>query len=234
MKLCALIVTAIVAGALNVAFGAGAAKSTGNISPFTDGGGSGYDLICPLFTILDFGDGFLEYCNAYRTSCNDIPDAGYGLFDPEPAPCDCPQIDGCQKVFGYNALYDRVKPLPTRVPSDGPLPGLNKNIVISKSVPGYFVNDEEPVYVRVLEMVYVDKDAPQKTRSFILGLEMKSPLTGIEGLAEIKDVKPTNLPFVYTIQRPSQAILIIRALGVTSGKEKQPKVATTGPSKAGN
>ncbi len=138
------------------------------------------------------------------------------------------------KFFGYNALYDRVKPLPTRVPSDGPLPGFNKNIVISKSVPGYFVKDEEPVYVRVVEMVYVDKDAPQKTRSFIFGMEMKSPLTGIEGLAEIKNVKPSDLPFVFTIQRPSQTILIIRALGVTSGKEKQPKVAATGPSKSDN
>ena len=131
-------------------------------------------------------------------------------------------------------LYDRVKPLPTRVPSDGPLPGLNKNIVLSKSVPGYFMKDDEPVYVRVMEMVHLDKDAPQKTRSFILGLEMKSPLNGVEGLAEIKDVKPTNLPFVYTIQRPSQTILVIRALGVTSGKEKQPKVATSSPSKADN
>ena len=55
---------------------------------------------------------------------------------------------------------------------------------------------------------------------------MKSPLTGIEGLTEIKDVKPTNLPFLYTIQQPSQTILIVRAEGVTHGKEKQPKLAT--------
>ena len=229
MKLCAAICTVIAASALNVAGSAEVVKSTGNASPFTSGG-PGYDIICPLFTILDFGDGFLEYCNAYRTSCNDIPDAGYGLFDPEPIPCDCPDIDGCKKVIGYNALYDQVKPLPRRVPSDGPIPGLNKNIVMSKSVPGYFMKDDEPVYVRTMEMIYVDKDVPQKTRSFILGLEMKSPLTGIEGLTEIKDVKPTNLPFVYTIQRPSQTILVIRALGVTSGSEKQPTLATSGAS----
>lgn len=238
MKLCAVIFATIATSFIGVVNGAEVAISatTSAASPFVDGGDSSsvYNIVCPLFTILDFGDAFLEYCNAYRTSCNDIPDEGYGIFEPEPQPCDCPDISGCQKASGYNALYDGVKPLPSKVPSDGPLPGLNKSIVMCKSIPGYFMKDDEPVYVRVMEMVYVDKDTPQKTRSFILGLEMKSPLTGIEGLTEIKNVKPTNLTHIFTINRPSQTILVIRALGVTGGKDQQPKLAKTAPSKADN
>jgi hypothetical protein len=226
MKLCALICTVIATSALCAANSSEVVKSASQPSPFTDGGTS-YNLVCPLFSILDFGDGFLEFVNCYPNNCNDIPVQGYGIFSPEPFPCDCPEnIDGCVKGPGYFSIYDRMKPLPTKVPADGAIPGLNKKIVLSKSVPGYFVQNDEPVYVRLLNMVYFDKDVPQKCRSFTLGLEMKSPLTGIEGLTEIKDVKPTNLPFLYTIQQQNQTILIVRAEGVTHGKEKQPKLAT--------
>ena len=137
-------------------------KSASQPSPFTDGGTS-YNLVCPLFSILDFGDGFLEFVNCYPNNCNDIPVQGYGIFSPEPFPCDCPEnIDGCVKGPGYFSIYDRMKPLPTKVPADGAIPGLNKKIVLSKSVPGYFVENDEPVYVRVMEMVYFDKDVRKK------------------------------------------------------------------------
>jgi len=231
VKLCALICTVMVTSVLAAANSSEVVKSASQPSPFTDGGVT-YNLVCPLFTILDFGDGFLELVACYPNNCNDIPIPGYGIFNPEAYPCDCPEnISGCVKGPGFSALFDRLRSIPNKVPSDGLIPGLNKKIVISKSVPSYFVKNDEPIYVRLLEMVYFDKDAPQKSRSFTLGLEMKSPLTGIEGLTEIKDVKSTNLPFAYTIQQQSQTILIIRAEGVTSGKEKQPTIATSADKK---
>jgi hypothetical protein len=233
MKLCAAVLGSVVMSLVSVANAADIVKTSSGVSPFVDDGGSAYNIICPLFSIVNLGDGWLEYCNAYRTTCDDIPDPGFAMFDPEPEPCDCPNSSGCENAIGSYSLYDAVKPLPCKVPADGPLPGLNKSIVMCKSMPGYFMKDDEPVYVRVMEMVYVDKDAPQKNRSFILGLEMKSPLTGIEGLKEL-DAKPTSVPFVYTINRPAQTILIIRALGVTNGKDKQPKLAKTAPSSGSN
>jgi hypothetical protein len=233
MKLCAVIFALISVWLVNTATSAEIAKSTGDTSPFVDDSNPAYNLICPLFTILDFGDStFLEFCNAYRTSCDDIPDLSFAVFDPEPQPCDCPNSSGCLNMSGYSALYDGMKPLPSKMPSEGSLPGLNKSIVICKSVPGYFIKDDEPIYVRIVEMVYVNKEASEKTRSFTIGMEMKSPLNGIEGLVEFKNVKPTPLPYVFTMNRPSQTILVIRALGVSNGKGQQPKVAKSAAAKS--
>ena len=234
MKICAFVFVSIAANVANLAIGGELAKAKGETRSFVDGGDTdtAYNIMCPQFTIIATDSGYLEYCNAYRTSCNDIPDVGYALFMPEPQPCDCPDSSGCQTAFGNNALYDAVKPLPRKVPNDGQIPGLNKSIVMCKSIPGYFMNDGEPVYVRVMEMAYINKEAPEKTCSFTLGLEMKSPLTGVEGLQELKNVKPTNMPFVFTIQRPSQTILVIRALGVSNGSDQQPKLAKTSANKA--
>jgi hypothetical protein len=167
----------------------------------------------------------LEYCNGYVDNCDDIPSCVFAGFADEPLPCDCPNGDGCfHNYSGTFASY--VRPIGEKVAISGELRNLAKGIRISKSVPSYFVKDGEPVYFRLLQLVNSDAASPDKMRSFTVGLEMKSPMTGTVGLKEIKDFKPTKCSYLYSTVRGNQIISLIRAKGVAADSdEMQPTPA---------
>ena len=216
-----LLATLVILGA-SVAQSAEDVKATTSDSPFLDGN-MPYSIICPLFTILNTGSGYLVYCSAYRHSCDEFPDPLFYIFENQPQPCDCPDGSGCMQT---NQLGDNgLRPLGNKVAADGLPMGLNPKVMIGKSIPSYLMKDGEPVYVRMCEFVYFDRDKPDQSKSFWLGLEMKSPISGIEGLKEIEDWQPTNQPHVLMIKHPNQNVFVLRAVGFTNPVQPEPTPA---------
>src|SRR5262249_47576638 len=144
-----------------------------------------YGLICPLFVLYESEDGYVTYCNAYQTNCNDIPTQIMYTWPDEPVPCDCPDTSGCEGAppgFGFN---DVIRPIIAKVSIDGRPAGLAPQARIAKSFPAYFMLDSEPVYMKLFEFVYIDDVRLDRTCSVSIGIEMKSPTTGTKDLPEI-------------------------------------------------
>src|SRR5207244_670927 len=75
--------------------------------------------------------------------------------------------------------------------------------------------DGEPVYMKLFEFVFIDDIHLDRTCSVIMGIEMKSPITGTNRLTEIKDWEPTDRPYLFKVNRLGQTTYLVRALGVS-------------------
>jgi hypothetical protein len=177
---------------------------------------TGYQVICPLFALFDTEDGWLTYCNAYPTSCDDIPDPFLTIWPVFPVPCDCPDTRGCDVFTGTMSLNNVIRPIKVKVASTGRPEGLDPRIKIAKSEAVYFIKDDEPIYMRLFDFISVDDNHLDHTCSLIIGIEMKSPRTGTQGLQELKDVQSTNHPYLYTLNHDGRVTYLVRAKGVSA------------------
>ena len=100
---------------------------------------TGYQMICPLFALFDTDDGWLTYCNAYPTSCDDVPDPFLAIWPVFPEPCDCPDTNGCNVFSGSYTLNNVIRPIKSKVASTGRPEGLDPRVKIAKSEAAYFI-----------------------------------------------------------------------------------------------
>jgi hypothetical protein len=173
-----------------------------------------YQIVCPLFALFDTDEGWLTYCNAYPTSCDDVPDPFLAIWSVYPEPCDCPDTSGCDVLNGTVSLNDVIRPIKSKVASLGRPEGLDPRVRIAKSEPVYFMKDDEPIYMRLFDFISTDDKHLDHTCSLIIGVEMKSPKTGTQGLQEIKDVQSTDRSYVFTLNHGGRITYLIRAMGV--------------------
>jgi hypothetical protein len=189
-----------------------------------------YGVICPLFQLYKAPDGqFVEYCNAYATNCDDIPDGiAYG-WDESPEPCDCPDTSGCLTAGFGNAFTNTLPPIAAKVAANGLPIGFSNKAVVVKSANVYVMKDGEPIYFRILHCAFEVDGRPDHTCAYSIGFEMKSPLKGIEGLTELQNCQPTDDPVVLKLQRGDRSIYLVRA---ALGAPKQIHLPAPTPAKS--
>jgi hypothetical protein len=170
-----------------------------------------YNIICPLFTLYQSPQGFVEYCNAYANSCEDIPDGLCWSWDYEPEPCDCPDSSGCHVADSGSSFANVFPPIAEKVTADGLPFGFSKKAAVTKSVAVYLMKDGEPVYFRIFHCVLKVDGKLEHTCTYTVGFEMKSPLTGIAGLTQITAWQPTDDPNAFKLLRGDRAIYLVRA-----------------------
>ncbi|HZZ27621.1 MAG TPA: hypothetical protein VFE46_06395 [Pirellulales bacterium] len=178
-----------------------------------------YQIICPLFALYDTDDGWLTYCNAYPTSCDDVPDAFLEAWPVYPEPCDCPDTSGCEVLAGGFTLNNVIKPIKSKVALTGGPEGLDPHVKIAKSQAVYFMKDDEPIYMRLFDFVSVDDKHLDHTCSLVMGIEMKSPTTGTSSLQELKNVQSTEHSYLFTLSHEGRITYLVRAKGVSANDE---------------
>jgi hypothetical protein len=167
---------------------------------------------CALFGLWPVSGGIEHYCDFYENDCGEIPTASFAVFDNYYDSYSCPDLhcDGIAWTDGKTRVTASPPhaPLLNKVPRDRLPVWVSRNIRELRAYPISFVPNgaSRPVYMRVIEMLHFDEQNINKTRTFVVGMEMEDPKAGDTVPDYTSKVQLLVAPHLYVLKLGEEVV----------------------------
>ena len=181
-----------------------------------------FAIVCPVFWLYSAEENgktvYMHYCDAYRQSCEDMPEEAYFSFFAPYDSYDCEdEVSGncVRPMVGQKSSHPS---LPRRIPARGRPDGMHPNAkIVGDHAIVIKYRAEPPVYMRLLTIHY-DAERAQDQRTVTVGWECERPDFGPLEVLDHRDVEKhesTN----YRFKRQRRNIPLVRAVA-ESGEDQ--------------